>query len=128
MSALQICGAGVLAATVAVILRDARAPHPEALSVVFAVLVMGRVLMNTGTVVSFISDVSKGTATAEHISILLKAAGIAFVVDMASEICRTAGEGTVASYVETFGRFELIVLTLPVVSDLLELSMGLLQL
>ena len=39
MTALQICGAGVLAAAVAVILKDAKAPHPEALTAVFAVLV-----------------------------------------------------------------------------------------
>ena len=128
MTALQICGAGVLAAAVAVILKDAKAPHPEALTGVFAVLVMGRVLMNTGTVISFISRMSQGTAAAEHISTLLKAAGVAFTVEMASELCRGAGEGSIAGYVEMFGKIELIVLTLPVVSELLELSMGLLNL
>ncbi len=128
MTVLQICGAGVLAAAVAVILKDARAPHPEALTAVFGVLVMGRVLMNTGTVAAFISRMSQGTSAAEHINTLLKAAGIAFAVDMASEICRGAGEGNIAGYVELFGKFELIVLTLPVVNELLELSMGLLEL
>ena len=128
MTALQICGAGVLAAAVAVILKDAKAPHPEALTAVFAVLVFGRVLMNTETVVSFINGMSAGTSAEEHVSTLLKAAGIAFAVDMASEICRGAGEGNIATYVETFGKFELIVLTLPVVSELLELSMGFLSL
>lgn len=128
MTVLQICGAGVLAAVVAVILRDAKAPHPEALCIVFAVLVMGRVLMNTETVILFVNRMSEGTSAAKHISTLLKAAGIAFTVDMASELCRSVGEGIIAGYVETFGKFELIVLTLPVVSELLELSMGLLSL
>ena len=128
MTVLQICGAGVLAAAALVILKDARAPHPEALTAVFAALVMGRVLMNTEEVVSFISGMSAGTSAAEHVSTLLKAAGIAFAVDTASEICRGAGEGGIATCVETFGKFELIVLTLPVVSELLELSMGLLKL
>ena len=128
MTTLQICGAAVLAAAVAVILRDAGAPHPEALCTVFAVLVMGRVLANTQTVASFIDRMADGTSVTEHVSTLLKAAGIAFTVDMASELCRSVGEGSIASYVETFGKFELIVLTLPVVSSLLELSMGLLNL
>lgn len=128
MTFLQICGTAVLVAAVAVILKDAKAPHPEALSAVFAVIVAGRVLMNTETVVSFISRLSAGTSVAEYVGLLLKATGIAFAVDMAAEICRGAGEGSIASYVETFGKFELIVLTLPVVSELLELSMGLLTL
>lgn len=128
MTVLQICGAAVLVAAAGVILKDARAPHPEALTAVFGVIVMGRVLTNTGTVAEFISRMSRGTSVAEHISTLLKAAGIAFAVDIASELCSGAGEGNIASYVELFGKLEIIVLTLPVVSELIDLSMGLLSL
>ena len=54
------------------------------------------------------------------VSVVLRALGIVWLSSAAGEICRGAGEGQLASYVEAAGRAELLVLSLPLLKSLME--------
>jgi hypothetical protein len=55
-------------------------------------------------------------------SVILRALGIAWMTSAAGELCRASGEGALAGYVEGVGRVELLVLSLPLLRDLLALA------
>ena len=67
-----------------------------------------------------------GTLTAAAgegtVSVVLRALGVSWMTAAAGEICRGAGEGQLASWLETAGRGELLVLSLPLLRDLLSLA------
>ena len=61
-------------------------------------------------------------AAGEGGGVILRALGIAWMASAAGEICRASGEGTLAGYVEGVGRVELLVLSLPLLRELLALA------
>lgn len=56
----------------------------------------------------------------EYISILLKMAGIAYVAELTSGICKDCGYNAVAGQVEMFGKLSVIAAGLPVIMALVD--------
>lgn len=128
MSILQICALGIIAVVAVILLRDSGAPHPESIVIILGIIVFLRIADSVSGIVEFIFDISEGTGVSDYVKVLVKAAGIAYIVDFAAGLCRDAGEGSVASYVEMAGRCEIVLLTIPIVKELLEISYGMLNL
>jgi len=66
---------------------------------------------------NFTSDLTYG-------KVLLKAAGTAMLTETGVEICKAAGENTIAGYVSLLGKGEILLMTLPMYSQLVELAVG----
>ncbi|MBR6807118.1 MAG: hypothetical protein IKM46_01930 [Clostridia bacterium] len=128
MSAVQICALGIIAVFAVILMRDSGAPHPESIVIILAIIVFFRVTDSISDIVGFIFSISEGTGVSDYVKLLVKAAGIAYIVDFAAGLCRDAGEGGVAAYVEMAGRCEIVLLTLPIARELLEISFGMLNL
>lgn len=64
----------------------------------------------------------------EGFSLLWRGAGISLAATLASGLCREIGEGGIADGLEFFGKAELLLLSLPALSDLLGLAGSLLDL
>ena len=69
----------------------------------------------------------EGILPAESRSILLRSLGLAMVTELCAGICRDSGETALASWVETAGRLEILVLALPLVHAIAETVAGLLS-
>jgi len=66
---------------------------------------------------NFTSDLTYG-------KVLLKAAGTAMLTETGVGICKAAGENTIAGYVSLLGKGEILLMTLPMYSQLVELAVG----
>lgn len=56
----------------------------------------------------------------EYIAILLKMAGIAYLTQLAVNLCRDAGQGAVASQIGFAGKISMLIVSLPVISSLVK--------
>lgn len=67
-----------------------------------------------------------GTVTADlpYAATLLKAAGISMLTETGTEICKSAGESGVAGYVSLLGKTEILMITLPLFRQLVEMALG----
>lgn len=67
-----------------------------------------------------------GTVTADlpYAAPLLKAAGISMLTETGTEICKSAGESGVAGYVSLLGKTEILMITLPLFRQLVEMALG----
>ncbi len=63
--------------------------------------------------------------SSEYLTILLKSLGICFLTQLAADICRDSGEGTLAVQTETAGKAALLVVALPLFEQAAELVRGL---
>ena len=61
-----------------------------------------------------------------YIEIILKMVGIAYVCEFASNICKDAGYGAVASQIELAGKVSMLALGLPVLMSVIDLITALL--
>ena len=70
--------------------------------------------------VTYINSLFSSTSLGEWGGSVLKALGIAIVVQIAADICRDCGESSAASGVELIGKLEILLLCLPIIKSILE--------
>ena len=126
MGALQAVGVGLTAALAILLLREVR--PSTALPVRLCAL-----LLLLGGGVAFLACVMQGVQGLLSLSgsangpLLLRGVGIALVCELGALLCREMGEGGLAEGVLFFGRMELLVLSLPLLDEVLELAKELLN-
>ena len=76
---------------------------------------------------SFIDEITKRTTIYKYIPTLIKSFGIAIAVQLTADICKDAGEESIANKIVLFGKAEILILTIPLIKGLLEMCQGLLR-
>ena len=87
----------------------------------------GVALLRASPLFSTLYGLADEYALGEAFSLLWRGAGIALAVSLSAGLCREAGEGSIADGLEFFGKVELLLLSLPVLSELLALAKNLLD-
>lgn len=111
------------------LLRQHKPEWAPLLRMAGAVLFGGFLIAAVGEAVAAIRALapSGGDALPEGTwTILLKALGLAFLTEITAGICRDSGEAGLASWVEMAGKMEILLLSLPLVQDVLGAVSGLL--
>ncbi len=125
MSVIQICGAAICCLIASFILKEHRMGFSIFLSILGGIFITAAAVKGLYPVIEFIKDISEDSAFSKYIPIMIKALGIAFAVQITSDICKDAGESGLASKLELFGKVQLIIISLPLISDLINLAKNL---
>lgn len=89
------------------------------------VALAGTVLATAAEMLTDITALAGNALPSESYSVLLRSLGLAFATELCAGICRDSGEASLAGWVETVGRLEILVLALPLIRTLLETISGL---
>jgi stage III sporulation protein AD len=86
------------------------------------VVSLGLVLSLAGMVMSYVTELTSATGALEGESwgLLLKALGLAFLTETAASVCRDSGETGLATWVETAGKLEILLLSFPLIRTVLD--------
>lgn len=127
MDMLALGCAGVAAALCAVVVRQ-RSPE---IALVLALAACVLLLWNTLPVLETIRDVMAELASLAQLSPsvlrpMVQTVGLALVTKLACALCRDAGEGGMASFLEVAGSAAAVLVALPLLKMVLQLIMGLL--
>ena len=127
MSIVSLAGASVLAVFLILVLRELRPSMALSARLATTVGLTGAALALCAPVVArmrFLLELGGG----EGVSVLLlRALGVALVCELAAGFCRDLGEGGVADALTLFGKTEILVLSLPLIDDVLEMARELLK-
>ncbi len=127
MEILQIVGLGLIVAVFAVLLRENRREMALFLGLGFGILVFILVLGKIGAIFTVFRDLTRRAHVDElYLVTLLKIMGIAYIAEFGAQICRDAGEGTIASKIELAGKILIMILALPIFAAILEIIIRLL--
>ena len=120
-----------LAMTVLVILLVIRQWKSEVLPLVrmaitltFALLVLAMI----SPLISYLRRLMDNSAVGAYTEPVLKSLGIAILTQCCCDICKDCGESGIASGIELVGKIEILLLSLPLIDDILELAGRLLSL
>ena len=78
--------------------------------------------------ISYVYELSDGDVTSSlfpSVRIVLQVLGVAFLTQICSLTCRDCGEATMAYYVELGGKGEMLVLSLPLIKEILDTAVKL---
>ncbi|AFV11848.1 stage III sporulation protein AD [Thermacetogenium phaeum DSM 12270] len=127
MEILYVVGFALVVAVFAVLLREERPEMALLLVLGFGVLIFILVLGKMGAVIGLFRDLSRLARVDElYLTTLLKILGIAYIAEFGAQICRDAGEGTIASKIEMVGKILILVLALPIFAAIMEVIVRLL--
>ncbi|MDH7576215.1 MAG: stage III sporulation protein AD [Bacillota bacterium] len=127
MEILQVVGLGLVVAVLAVLLREERPEIALLLALGFGIMIFIMILGKMGAVITVFRDLTRRAQIDElYLTTLLKILGIAYIAEFGAQICRDAGEGTIASKIEVAGKVLILILALPIFAAILEVIVRLL--
>lgn len=121
MELIKVCGIVICAVSLCMIFRSIKTDYSLFIRILITIGISIISVSVLFPLLKIINDISKDTEIGRYIPILIKSLGIALTVQITSDICRDSGEGAIAERIELFGKAEILVLCIPLITDLLAL-------
>lgn len=122
MEILQIIAIAIIATIIIAILKAQRPEIAVQVSIVTGIIIFLLVASKLSAVIDFLRRFTeKANIETVYFTTLLKIIGIAYIAEFGAEVCRDAGESSIASKIELAGKVIIVVLAVPIITSLLEL-------
>lgn len=119
MESIRICLLAVTGVTAITLIRKWSADFLPLIRLALAVLVAAVVITLSSPIVTYLQNLTDATGIAPYAELLFKALGISILTQCCAELCRESGEGGAASGVELAGKVEILLISLPLINELL---------
>lgn len=118
----RVGGIAMVGVVALLILRTQRPEWAPLLRMAVTVVALGLTLSLASTVLGYVTELANATGglDQEGWPILLKALGVAFLTEIAASVCRDSGETGLATWVETAGKLEVLLLSFPLIKTVLD--------
>ena len=118
----RIGGIATVGLAALLILRAYKPEWASLLRMAVTVVALGLTLTLAATVLSYVTELASATGALEGEGwpILLKALGVAFLTETAASVCRDSGEPGLATWVETAGKLEILLLSFPLIRTVMD--------
>ena len=127
----KLFGAAVLAVLAIMIIRKQSPDTAITLRLVATVALAAVCIFAIEPIVEYVRELSDTLGDAEKIGVaceaLLKALGISILTHVTATICRDSGEGSIAYYVELGGKIEILLLSLPLIREMIDTTLTLME-
>ena len=117
----KLCGVALICALAVFLVRQLKKEFEIPLTLAGSILLLISACAMSRPIVEYLM----GMLGASHLvgdaaDILLRSLAVAVMTKLASDLCREMGAQAVASSLETAAKFEIIILTLPLISSVIE--------
>lgn len=93
------------------------------------IIIFGLVIVNLTPVLDTLGNLISGVEIqSEYISIVIKALGICYITQLAADTCRDSGFSAIASKVELAGKVSVLVISMPLFTNLMNIALNLVNL
>ena len=124
---LRFSGIALIGVFVSLLIKDRyRAQGTVAIIIAVVLISLKSIEDGVGNAVSTVASFADGTGLSEYVIVLQKALGIGYITTITANICKDANEATLAQSLEFAGKMQILLLSLPLVSSLLETAKSLL--
>jgi stage III sporulation protein AD len=124
---LQIVGIGLLATVLILVVREQKPIFAFLISAFVGIAIFLAMIGKIDSVVSVLEDLAdrSGIPTV-YLKTMLKIIGIAYIAEFGAQIVRDSGMESVASKIEFAGKMLILVMSVPIISVMIETVLGLL--
>lgn len=118
---VQIILAGACAAILALWIRPLKPEYGIFLSMGAMLLLFGAAVSQLDSILSLVKNLVDSTGLdAVYFRILLKIMGLAWISQLASDICKEAGCASISRQIDIYGKLLILSVSLPVVTALID--------
>ena len=127
MNIAALAGAAVTVCLLALTVRQLKPEYGTAVTAAAGVVMLAVIMNSLVPVISEISKIVSDTSAVGYLKPVLKAFGVCLITQAAADICRDAGQLTVAGHVETAGRLVMVIIALPMLSSVMTTASGIIN-
>ena len=121
MDIMQIVALGIITAILSTILKEYRPEFALKLSIVAGLVIFISLLGRFNQILEVLRVCSEGQYRYFIFSTILKVIGIAYITEFGAQICRDAGEGSIASKIEFAGKVLIMAIAVPIYAALFDI-------
>ena len=119
---IKIIGIGLISLISIIIIKQYTPEFAVYISIIAGVLILYIAMDKFTSIINLLQSISnKAGINKQFIQILLKITGIAFLTEFAVSICKDSGESAIASKIEIGSKVIIISMSIPIISNLMEL-------
>lgn len=123
---IKIIVIGFVALISIIIIKQYKSEFAIYISIVAGIIILYMIIDQLENIIDLLKSISeKSGISSEFLGLLIKITGIAFLTEFAISICKDAGEGAVASKIEIGSKVVIISMSIPIISNLLEVVLKL---
>lgn len=128
MNIIAFVGAGVIGAILSVVLKQYRPEFSIYISLVTGMIMLGALILLLSPVIESVLQLSElSTNGFKYSELLLKSLAICYITQLASDSCRDAGESSIATKIDFAGRCAILLLSMPLFTELINIVKGLME-
>ena len=127
MDILQIIGIGLSGAVTALVLKEYKPLFAVCIGMLTAMVIFASLLRYISYVFDAVHMIAARLSVNDsYITVLIRISGIAYLSRFGSEICRDAGQNVIAQKIELAGKIMIVVTSMPILTAVLNLLVGIL--
>ena len=127
MTVLKLCMVALLILASTTVIKQWKADFLPLVRIGAVVLFGSLLIASAEPLLSLLDTLSAGSGASPYLETVLKGLGIVILTQIASDICKDSGEGTLAGHIETVGKLELLLLCVPLIGEILGVAEQLLE-
>jgi len=127
MEVVYFCISTVVAVLLLFTLKHIKSEYAFFLSVYLGIILLRQAVQALSGELDYFKELFSGSSIGDMGKVLLKTIGISLAVDTTSDICRDAGEGAIANRIELLGKTELLLISIPLLKNILEITKSLME-
>ena len=116
----------MIAAMLITLLRKWGSDFSTLLKVAAGAIVAAACVGGIAPIIEYVRELGETALPWETVEGMLRVLTVAMVTHICATICRDCGESTLGGYLELGGKVEIIVLTLPMIKGIVEMTVGIL--
>lgn len=116
----KICGGAVISAMLILLLKKWNGDMAVAVKVLAGVLLSAACIGAIAPIAEYVNELSELGNMTEHVGLLLRVLCVALITHVTSSVCRDCGEASLAGYAELGGKIEILILSLPLMKNIVE--------
>lgn len=125
MDIVKIIGVGFAALLIIIVLKQYKPEFAVYVSIIAGIIILFMLMDRLRGIINILNSFMNKTGTGiVFLKILLKITGITILTEFAVSICKDSGETAVASKIDLGGKIIIISISIPILTALLEMLIG----
>ena len=127
MSFYRLCGICILLGVLAITAKEGGGRFAPLIGLSGGIFLLSHAISRYGEVIGLLSSFSDNELFSSLLSLALRIVALCILTEVSAGICRDLGEGGLAARMELCGRAEILLVTLPTFTKLLDIAIGYLR-
>ncbi|MEG0692612.1 MAG: SpoIIIAC/SpoIIIAD family protein [Oscillospiraceae bacterium] len=128
MNIFSIIGIAIISTAICILLKEYKPEYAMVVSLACGIVLFSMIIVSLLPAFKTMSDLmQKAQINTTYTKAIIKTLGVCYVTQLASDSCKDAGQSAIASKVELSGKVFIVIISLPLFEDLIDIAFSLIN-